>query len=287
MKKLVMMMAMVLLAAPAFANVLVVQDLSGNRFEVTGAELAKLAMPMGIEDFTFEIWVSLNSYTAQNTSANPLAHWGDFGNSGGHFDPGLRGDYPPGKDSFEVWGGNVDNRGEVPDNTWANKAASHDWFHIAITNDLGPGDTLEVVTYYNGALVPDNNDNRHMEITALQGGLTIGGFPATFQGEQSLDGCLDEVRIWAGVRTAQEIADNYDKILTGGEAGLVAYYNFEGATDVIRRTDLVDGAVGDLIGNAFIDLTKNAPVTGGGVIPEPAGLGLIGLALLAVRRRRS
>jgi len=42
-----------------------------------------------------------------------------------------------------------------------------------------------------------------------------------------LTGKLDEFRIWNVARTASEIADHYRLILSGEQAGLVAYYHFD------------------------------------------------------------
>jgi len=44
----------------------------------------------------------------------------------------------------------------------------------------------------------------------------------------NIDGYLDELRVWNVVRTEGDIIDNMYKPLSGGETGLLAYYNFEG-----------------------------------------------------------
>ncbi|MGB1109329.1 MAG: LamG-like jellyroll fold domain-containing protein, partial [Gammaproteobacteria bacterium] len=46
-------------------------------------------------------------------------------------------------------------------------------------------------------------------------------------GDQFFDGQMDEVRIWNDVRTADEIAANYNRELTGSESNLAAYYRFD------------------------------------------------------------
>jgi hypothetical protein len=64
-------------------------------------------------------------------------------------------------------------------------------------------------------------------------------------GMYSLQGILDELRIWNTARTQQEILDNMDNPLTGSETGLVAYYDFDqgipegvntGITSVLNKT---------------------------------------------------
>lgn len=44
---------------------------------------------------------------------------------------------------------------------------------------------------------------------------------------ESFNGCFDEVRFWSVARTGQQIRDNMYMKLTGNEAGLLAYYNFD------------------------------------------------------------
>ena len=54
-------------------------------------------------------------------------------------------------------------------------------------------------------------------------GMRVGPYTEPFKGD------IDEVRIWSVVRTAAEIAADYDHELQGNEAGLVAYYKFNEA----------------------------------------------------------
>ena len=44
----------------------------------------------------------------------------------------------------------------------------------------------------------------------------------------SFDGLMDDVRVWNVARTAEEIADNMHKELTGTEPGLVGYWRLNG-----------------------------------------------------------
>lgn len=61
--------------------------------------------------------------------------------------------------------------------------------------------------------------------------------------ERYYKGIMDEVRIWDRARTQEEIATDYNKTLTGTEAGLHAYYKFDQGTpggDNSGQTSLVD-----------------------------------------------
>lgn len=70
------------------------------------------------------------------------------------------------------------------------------------------------------------------------------------------DGGIDEVRIWNDLRTDTEISDNYNVELTGTEAGLVSYWQFE--------NDLTDttSTGNDLTNNNSITFSTDVPFTG-------------------------
>ncbi len=61
---------------------------------------------------------------------------------------------------------------------------------------------------------------------------TLGAFLNSGAPSLTLDSLLDEVRVWNTVRTATQIANNYNIELVGNETGLVAYYPFEALTVV-------------------------------------------------------
>jgi hypothetical protein len=100
------------------------------------------------------------------------------------------------------------------------------WVHLAVTVDISvPSATF----YINGSaastttVASDATSIKNNAKAFLVGarGTTAGVISDYF------DGVIDEVRVWNDIRTAQEIADNYDRELTGSEAGLVAYYPFD------------------------------------------------------------
>ena len=92
------------------------------------------------------------------------------------------------------------------------------WNHVAVTFD---GDLIKV--YVNGVLKV--SDNRLSGKTPPQTPLRyLGSLDVPF------GGIMDEVRIWNTARTADEIAENYQKTLTGSETGLIGYWNFDAAT---------------------------------------------------------
>ncbi|MEL7408479.1 MAG: LamG-like jellyroll fold domain-containing protein, partial [Cyanobacteria bacterium J06558_2] len=89
---------------------------------------------------------------------------------------------------------------------------------------------------YHVALVESGSN-----IEVFINGVSQGTMDRGFSGRQGLDfhigssdgtreffeGTIDDVRIWSTVRSGDEISDNYQNTLSGDEAGLVAYWNFD------------------------------------------------------------
>ncbi|MBI2236025.1 MAG: tandem-95 repeat protein [Magnetospirillum sp.] len=93
-----------------------------------------------------------------------------------------------------------------------------EWIHWAGSYDVGEN---EFVLYKNGVEVARQEAaGPYLGSGSLTVGNAWGGYG--FHGE------LDDIRIWEGVRTADEIRVNYDQKLGGGECGLVANWIFDG-----------------------------------------------------------
>jgi hypothetical protein len=90
------------------------------------------------------------------------------------------------------------------------------WYHVAFTFDGGAG-TGHLKLYVNGQ---------------LQGAVNAPGALATspepINVSRFLDGAMDDLRFWNRALTAQEIRDRFTGPLAGNEAGLAAYYTFDG-----------------------------------------------------------
>nr|CAM76811.1 HEMAGGLUTININ/HEMOLYSIN-RELATED PROTEIN [Magnetospirillum gryphiswaldense MSR-1] len=93
-----------------------------------------------------------------------------------------------------------------------------EWVHWAGSYDTG---TDERILYKNGIEVA-----RTSIPTSFTGSttLSLGAFNGGYY-----NGQLDDVRIWQGVRSASEIAGNFDRPLAGDEDGLIANWTFDGA----------------------------------------------------------
>jgi hypothetical protein len=103
---------------------------------------------------------------------------------------------------------------------------NNEWHHWAIAVDVS---AKSAAMYKDGSAI---------SAAAGSGGATsvedagatafIGGFNAT---SDRINGRLDDLRIWSDIRTAEEIAANYDCELDGDEDNLVGYWKFDNNAD--------------------------------------------------------
>jgi hypothetical protein len=118
------------------------------------------------------------------------------------------------------------------------------WYHIAVTYD---GNTNTLKFYSNGQLINTLSKSYSFATNTnpLYVAYGISGSPEHGKGR------YDEIRIWNIARTDAEIASNYNKILSGGENGLVMYLKLnEGSGDIVYDTSpnvnngtLLDGPI--------------------------------------------
>lgn len=119
-------------------------------------------------------------------------------------------------------------------------ATSTQWMHIA-----GVYDGNQMRIYINGML--DNTITIGSQ-ALYQGAENLflgtdrfsnhGGYPVGQIPRNSYSGLIDEVRIWNIARTDQQIAENYNKTISGTTTGLVGYWNFDEALDSQTVLDL-------------------------------------------------
>lgn len=65
-------------------------------------------------------------------------------------------------------------------------------------------------------------------------------------GGDPYQGCMDEVRLWSRALTAEEVDDNFDRVIVGNETGLEAYFHFNA------------GVATEFYDSSFKDETYNA-----------------------------
>lgn len=106
-------------------------------------------------------------------------------------------------------------------------AVKNVWYHVAMTYD---GSMLKL--YINGDSVNSGADNISIG-TGSTGFYTGGG------SNESLEGLMDELRLWNITRTQAEIQSTMNSTLAGNESGLAGYWKFDeaaGATIAVDAT---------------------------------------------------
>jgi len=109
------------------------------------------------------------------------------------------------------------------------------WFHLAMVFDGTLSGEQRLKLYINGML-------RTLKKEGAARGNVPDRLPATAAplllgaekkgGEYGYKGLMDEIRIWTVARTADQIRDNMEHVLSGTEAGLQLYYPVDGESDV-------------------------------------------------------
>ncbi|MBN1406485.1 MAG: T9SS type A sorting domain-containing protein [Calditrichaceae bacterium] len=157
--------------------------------------------------------------------------------------------------TFE-YGAGVD---EIATSTSTISAAS--WTHVAVVRDAA---NTQVLFYLNGISETVGYTNN-----ATGGSSSIGALGAAYVGAAVLpyDGILDEVRIWNDVRSQAEIRDNMNRVLTGTESNLIAYWPMDdGSGQVVtdyQSSGNNDGTLGATSGSGTDDpawVTSAAPI---------------------------
>lgn len=150
--------------------------------------------PVGYGSYTKEAWI----YMAGTNTYNPILCSSDapFWLVNGYLVAG-------GQDSYF----NLQSPNPIAINTWA---------HVAVTYNYN---TSQMTLYINGSQVAQGSGNYTYGYEQYIGYFSPYGV--------YFNGKMDEIREWSYARTAAEIAADMNATLTGGETGLVRYYNFE------------------------------------------------------------
>ena len=116
---------------------------------------------------------------------------------------------------------------------------------LAVTWDSASGD-WEI--YIDGLLRESgSNLNQNEQLDTTNGRFVFGqdqdGLDTGFQNNQRLDGTIYDVRIWDGVRSATEIAENYQQKLDPNDLpnGLIANWQFDGFDNNGQVVEVVSG----------------------------------------------
>ena len=125
--------------------------------------------------------------------------------------------------------------------TWLLTSAisNNQWHHVALTLNGDETKSAGAFKFYLDGELKGTGEgsqlwNHHYAVigktrskSRYDDGTTSSGF--------TFNGFIDEVRLWNTERSLSEIVDNKDKVLSGYEKGLVAYYNFQEETGSIAN----------------------------------------------------
>lgn len=183
-------------------------------------------------DLTFEAWVKLES--VEDPSTNPLYTMISKGNDqGGKYSYAWYFNGSSAKDDLNLF------LSDDGDTSWSPKNVPYDlqlgvWTHLAVTFD---SDTRQINFYADGVRrTPQLGDDGLSYVNSIFE-TNAPFYVGSLWGKHTFDGNLDDVRVWHTVRTAEEIAANYNKELVGNEPGLVGYWKF--------NAELVNGRAKD------------------------------------------
>lgn len=173
------------------------------------ASAASLNLPT--QDLTLEVWVNPRNYQTWRSMVGFLQ---DNGSTEAGWDLELRNG---GKFGFTLASS---GNGNLTYMESTNTFSTDQWYHVAGTYD---GTTMRL--YVNGVL-EGTSTAQSGAIDYLDSWLVIGKYMDDNE-DYTMDGQIDEVRIWNVARSEAEIRDMMCEKLTGSETGLVAYYRLD------------------------------------------------------------
>jgi len=115
------------------------------------------------------------------------------------------------------------------------------WYHVAGVFESDTSRTL----YVNGVSEATQTDSVTFDSTSLK---VLMGLLRTSSPAAYLNGNLSDVRVWNTARTAQEIADNYNKRLIGNESGLVGYWKLDKGSGTTVADSTTNANAGTITG---------------------------------------
>ncbi len=209
--------------------------------------------------YTKEAWIRIKASTNGNNFISGTA------SSGGHAF------WAPGIYSYKLSSGHDFTWNQVQDPT---ALAFDTWYHVAVTYDA-PTSTMRL--YKNGILVSSNNTVTPVASTTS---ISIGAFSGSF----TINGDMDEVRVWNTARTQCQIQQFMNCEIPTTASGLVANYHFNQGVPsgsnlaVTTATDAASGNTGTLLNFSLTGTTSNwvnpSQIVSGNTVTTPPNVTL-------------
>ena len=124
------------------------------------------------------------------------------------------------------------------------------WYHISyVYNASSHGQAI----YVNGS--QDAISANHNALVNDNSALRIGGYGNAGNAQGKFAGIIDEMQIWNSALSTSQVAANMNTCLTGNEAGLIAYFNFDEGTGTTLTDKTGHGFSGTLANMSNSDWT--------------------------------
>ncbi|WP_206081962.1 choice-of-anchor tandem repeat GloVer-containing protein, partial [Maribellus sediminis] len=173
-----------------------------------------------LSDFTLEAWV--NPIYIPSEGYRAIVSKGAVFDSNTNYSFGLRHNWRNGEYTLYLY---VQNGSAISGYAAQIVSSSNTWTHVAASFDES---SKTVVLYQNGLIIGSSQ----LTVVPGNGGQSLRiGYPASTDGQdEPFTGQISDIRIWSRNLSETEIAASYDKILSGLEPGLEAYFNFDDGT---------------------------------------------------------
>jgi hypothetical protein len=183
-----------------------ISDVRGNMYNISDnfENISCPGIDLSNSSFTIELWAKRNSTTTED-------HFFGQGTVGTR--AGLHARYNATSISFSFFSDDL---------ILATPAATDgEWHHLAFVYNSA---TRRREIFVDGVLLGFNISGGNFSGAA---GMAIGGhIPPAVNINNSMDGSMDEFRIWTSVRSEAEIRESMHLTLKGNETGLLSYYQF-------------------------------------------------------------
>ncbi len=228
-------MKKILISLALFQLIALGSQAQNNALSFSGVGAAQVISVPGLATnqpaFTLEFWVKPSFGTVSNNKFTPIC----FNEIGGN---------PTGKFFVQIDAGGVNtpNMGFSIQYFGTGNGLSttatiprHAWSHIALSANPASNN---LSLYINGVLITTSNSVNYLPDYTTGAQIKLG---AQVGGGEFMFGSLDEVRVWQGVRTATEIAQNYAKTMPSTTPGLLVNLPFDETLPSTQFTNSVTG----------------------------------------------
>ncbi|WP_163320732.1 LamG-like jellyroll fold domain-containing protein [Dysgonomonas sp. 520] len=225
MKTIYTISRVVLVTALVFASVLSVSAAKGDfgAWELKTGHGGMKSSPVGFTEksITIEFWLNVN----EDTSVEKTAIMGTTNGDAGFLVSVRANSLNDNALELRLFAKDTEKNTAhffVPREEFVNK-----WVHVAYVISA---EDEKAYMYLNGGYADEKS-----AVGGYFGNSSVDLSIAQWWSDPKPNGKMAEIRIWNVARTGDQIAENYDKRLTGKEEGLYLYYNFDNFDQVITN----------------------------------------------------